>query len=89
MEYGGYEIHVRTGWVVLGEDPTADPVEGFTADVRRPLPVQDDPDGRIVYEFPFDREDCTFRGLTEDSVIAEAKAFIDEHGKEARRPTGS
>jgi hypothetical protein len=81
VEYQGYEICVRTGYVVIGEDPMAEPIDGFTCDIRVPDAVQEDPDGDIVYDFPFDHAKTLFQAATEDEVVAQAKAYIDEHGK--------
>lgn len=81
MEYAGYEICVRQGYVVLGEDPLAEPVEGFTCDIRVRDAEQNDPDGRVLYDFPFDHTKTIFSGATEAEAVAQATAYIDQHAK--------
>ena len=80
VDYKGYEIFVRQGYVVVGNDPMGEPVVGFTSDIRIPDLTQEDPDGRILYDFPFDRDESTFHALTQEEVEASAKSYIDAHG---------
>jgi hypothetical protein len=80
VEYRGFEICVRQGWVVLGSDPMGAPSEGFVADIRT-RDAQRGEDGHALYDFPFDPVKSTFHAANEDDAVAKAKAFIDEHAK--------
>jgi hypothetical protein len=86
IEYRGYLIAVRPSYVVTGEDPMGEATPGFVGDIRTKDAVQDDPDGHVLYDFPFDPATSFFQGATEDEVIAKAKAFIDARGKSSVEP---
>lgn len=86
MEYKGFEIRVRPDLVVLGEDPTQPATEGFVAEVCKKDPVQGDPDGREVWDYPFGVSASHMRGTSEDEVVQMAKAFIDAGGKPKLTP---
>jgi hypothetical protein len=81
MEYKGFEIRVSPGDVVLGEDPMGAVTDGFVAEVCKMDPVQDDPEGRPMLDYPFGVAASHLRGATEDEAVAKAKAFIDASGK--------
>lgn len=81
MEYQGFEILVRPDYVVLGDDPMAAVTPGFTAEVCKMDAVQDDPDGRVMWDYPFGVAASHMEGATEDEVVQKAKAFIDAGGK--------
>jgi hypothetical protein len=81
MEYKGFEIRVTPEHVVLGDDPMADVSDGFVAEVCKLDAVQDDPDGRLMLDFPFGMAASHLAGATEDEAVAKAKAFIDAGGK--------
>jgi hypothetical protein len=83
MEYKGYEIFVHDGWVVLGDDPTADPVWGYTADIRQ-RDAEAAGDGDVVWDYPFGLAESQSTGMTQTDAIEKAKAFIDAH---SRRPS--
>jgi hypothetical protein len=82
MEYKGYDIFVHEGWVVLGEDPTAEPVKGYMAQVRTRDP-QDNADGEPVWDFPFGAHSPA-GAASEAEAIEQAKALIDSGGKPSR-----
>jgi hypothetical protein len=81
MEYKGFEIRVRPDYVVLGDDPMAAATEGFLAEICRKDPVQDDPDGRVMWDYPLGMSASLMAGATEDEAVQKAKAFIDAGGK--------
>lgn len=81
MEYKGFEIVVRPDYVVLGDDPMGEVVPGFTAEVCKMDAVQDDPGGRVMWDYPFGVAESHVQGATEDEVVAKAKTFIDAGGK--------
>jgi len=81
MEYKGFEIVVRPEYVVVGDDPMAAPTAGFTAEVCKKDAVQDDPDGRVMWDYPYGLSESLMQGATEDEVVEKAKAFIDAGGK--------
>jgi len=87
MEYDGYEILVHDDWVVLGDDPSAEPVKGYVAQIR-----QRDPelaaDGDAVWDFPSDVASVRLTGTTEAEVIEKAKAAIDAIGKRPHNQVG-
>jgi hypothetical protein len=86
MEYKGFEIRVSPDDVVLGADPMGEVTRGFVAEVSKPDPVQDDPEGRMVLDYPFGVAASHLRGATEDEVVEMAKAFIDAGGKPKHFP---
>jgi hypothetical protein len=88
MEYKGFEIVVSAEDVVVGDDPTAEPTPGFVAKVCKPDPVQGDPDGRVMWDYPYGLSASHMEGATEEEVIAKAKAFIDSGGKPKRYTLG-
>ena len=81
MEYKGFEIVVRPEDVVIGDDPMGPVVPGFVAEVCKKDAVQDDPDGRLMWDYPYGLSESLMQGATEDEVVAQAKAFIDAGGK--------
>jgi hypothetical protein len=81
MEYKGFEIVVRPDYVVLGEDPMGAVVPGFVAEVCKRDVLQDDPDGRVMWDYPFGAAESRMQGATEDDVVEAAKAFIDAGGR--------
>jgi hypothetical protein len=81
MEYKGFEIRVRPDYVVLGEDPMAAATTGFLAEICTKDPVQDDPDGRVIWDYPLGMSASHMAGATEDEVVQKAKAFIDAGAK--------
>ena len=87
MEYDGYEILVHDDWVVLGDDPSAEPVKGYVAQIR-----QRDPelaaDGDAVWDFPSDGASVRLTGTTEAEVIEKAKVAIDAIGKRPHNQVG-
>jgi hypothetical protein len=83
MEYKDFEIVVHPDYVVLGDDPMAAVTPGFVAEVCKRDVVQDDPDGRVMWDYPFGVAASHMQGATEDEVIEKAKAFIDAGGKRA------
>lgn len=84
MEYKGFEIRVRTDYVVLGNDPMVAATKGFMADVCRKDPVQNDPQGHVMWDYPFGMAASLVQGATVDEVVGKAKAFIDAGGKSQR-----
>ncbi|HEY5468877.1 MAG TPA: hypothetical protein VIK85_07305 [Coriobacteriia bacterium] len=89
MEYKGFEILVRPGYVVLGDDPMAAVEPGFTGEVCKMDAVQDDPGGRVMWDYPFGVAASHVQGATEDEVVEKAKAFIDAGGKRGHDPLAS
>lgn len=87
MEYKGFEIRVSTGYVVLGDDPMAAASEGFVAEVCVKDPVQDDPNGRLLLDYPLGLAASHMRGATENEVVEKAKAFIDAGGRTKHDPS--
>ena len=83
MEYKGFEIVVRPEYVVVGDDPMGAVTSGFAAEVCKRDAVQDDPDGRVMWDYPFGVAESRMQGATEDEVVGMAKAFIDAGGKRA------
>ena len=83
MDYKGFEIVVRPDYVVLGDDPMAAVTPGFVAEVCKRDAVQDDPDGRVMWDYPFGVAESHIEGATEDEAVEKAKAFIDAGGKRA------
>lgn len=83
MEYKGYDIYVHDEWVVLGDDPYAEPVRGYVAQIRQPDP-EAAADGDVIWDFPFKHSECTFTGTTEAEVLEKAKASIDAHERQSR-----
>lgn len=83
MEYKGFEILVHPRFVVLGDDPMAAPTEGFAAEICKKDPVQDEPEGRVVWDYPLGMSASVLEGATEEEVVQKAKAFIDGGGKTA------
>jgi hypothetical protein len=81
MEYKGFEIVVRPDYVVLGDDPMAAVTPGFSAEVCKKDAVQDDPEGRVMWDYPFGVAESHMVGATEDEAVAKAKAFIDAGGR--------
>jgi len=94
VEYKGFEIVVRPEYVVLGNDPMGAVTPGFAAEVCKRDSVQDDPDGRVMWDYPFGVAESHMQAATEDEVVEMAKAFIDAGGKRGgdlfapRRDTG-
>jgi hypothetical protein len=86
MEYKGFEIRVHPDYVVLGDDPMAAATMGFMAEVCKKDPVQDDPDGRVMWDYPFGLSASLMEGATEDEAVEKAKAFIDAGGKTKHNP---
>jgi hypothetical protein len=84
MEYKGFEIRVHPGYVVLGDDPTAEATQGFAAQICVKDPVQDDPDGRVIWDYPLGMSSSLVQGATEDEAVQKAKDFIDAGRKGAR-----
>lgn len=87
MEYDGYEILVHDDWVVLGDDPCAEPVKGYVAQIRQRDPKRA-ADGDVVWDFPSDLANVQLTGTTEAEVIEKAKAAIDTIGKRPRNQVG-
>jgi hypothetical protein len=85
MEYKGFEIRVRSEYVVLGSDPMVAATSGFMADVCTKDPIQG-PDGRVMWDYPFGMAASLVQGATVDEVVDKAKAFIDAGGKVERDP---
>ncbi len=81
MEYKGFEIVVRPEYVVVGADPMGAVTSGFAAEVCTRDAVQDDPDGRVMWDYPFGVAEARMQGATEGEVVTMAKAFIDAGGK--------
>jgi hypothetical protein len=86
MEYKGFDIVVRPEYVVIGEDPMGAAVPGFVAEVCKRDAVQDDPAGRVMWDYPYGVAASHMQGATEDEVVTMAKAFIDAGGKHGRDP---
>jgi hypothetical protein len=86
MDYKGFEIRVSPQEVVLGEDPLGAVTDGFVAEVSKMDPVQDDPEGRLLLDYPFGVAASHLRAATEDEAVEKAKAFIDAGGKPKRYP---
>jgi hypothetical protein len=83
MEYKGFEIVVRPEYVVVGDDPMGPVTSGFAAEVCTRDAVQDDPDGRVMWDYPFGVAESRMQGATADQVVEMAKTFIDAGGKRA------
>lgn len=81
MEYKGFEIRVRPDYVVLGDDPMSAATNGFVAEICKKDPVQDDHDGRVMWDYPLGMSASLMEGATEDEVVQKVKAFIDAGGK--------
>jgi hypothetical protein len=89
MEYKGFEIVVHAADVVDGNDPMGAVTSGFVAEVCKRDPVQDDPDQRVMWDYPYGLSESLMQGATEEEVVTKAKAFIDAGGKPARAPRHS
>ena len=81
MDYKGFEIVVRPDYVVLGADPMGEVSPGFVAQVCKKDAVQDDPGGRVMWDYPFGVAASHMQGATEDEAVEKAKALIDAGGK--------
>lgn len=86
MEYKGFEIRVQPAYVVLGDDPMGAATEGFVAEICKKDPVQDNPDGRVIWDYPLGLSASHMEGATEDEVVEKAKTFIDAGGKTKHNP---
>jgi len=76
MEYKSYNIYVHDQWVVLGDDPNAEAVRGYVAQIRQRDP-EAAADGDVVWDYPFGTSEADLTGTTEAEVVEKAKAFID------------
>ena len=77
MEYKGFEIVVRPEYVVIGDDPMGDVIPGFAAEICKRDGLQDDPYGRVMWDYPFGAAESHMQAATEGEVVEMAKAFID------------
>jgi hypothetical protein len=84
MEYKDFEIVVRPDYVVLGDDPMGAVVPGFVAEVCKRDAVQDDPDGRVMWDYPYGVAESHMQAATEAEAVEKAKTFIDAGGKRGR-----
>lgn len=87
MDYKGFEINVRPDQVVLGDDPLGPVSDGFVAEVCKRDPIQGDPEGRVLWDYPLGVSASHMRAATEDEVIQMAKSFIDAEGKPGHMPS--
>ena len=89
VEYKGFEIVVRPEYVVIGDDPMGDVIPGFAAEICKRDGLQDDPYGRVMWDYPFGAAESHMQAATEGEVVEMAKAFIDAGGKRGGDPFAS